>query len=81
VPSSEVLNPYNASPTPDESSSPTESSPIDPSSLTDSSPEPLHRSHRSCQHVDLYCLGPITWQGFASTVLSERLLIVMLFFI
>ncbi|WVZ70679.1 LOW QUALITY PROTEIN: hypothetical protein U9M48_019322 [Paspalum notatum var. saurae] len=39
-----------------------------------SSPEQLlRRGHRSRQPVDRYGFGPVTWQGFAGTVLSEPL--------
>ncbi|WVZ90815.1 hypothetical protein U9M48_037077, partial [Paspalum notatum var. saurae] len=33
----------------------------------------LRRDHRSRQPVDRYGFGPVTWQGFAGTVLSEPL--------
>ncbi|WVZ87927.1 hypothetical protein U9M48_034501 [Paspalum notatum var. saurae] len=46
----------------------------DEPSPTASSPEQLlRRGHRSRQPVDRYGFGPVTWQGFAGTVLSEPL--------
>jgi hypothetical protein len=70
LPSSDVLNPSDASSSPG-STSLTKLF-VEPSSPSNSSTELLLRcSHRSCQLLDLYGFGPVTWQGFVSTILSK----------
>ncbi|WVZ82658.1 hypothetical protein U9M48_029900 [Paspalum notatum var. saurae] len=45
----------------------------EPSPAASSPEQLLRRGHRSRQPVDRYGFGPVTWQGFAGTVLSEPL--------
>ncbi|WVZ84953.1 hypothetical protein U9M48_031919 [Paspalum notatum var. saurae] len=45
----------------------------EPSPAASSSEQLLRRGHRSRQRVDRYIFGPVTWQGFAGTVLSKPL--------
>lgn len=74
MPSSDVLNHSDAS-----ASLVGSSSPIEPSSPSDSSPESLLlHSHESCQPIHLYGFGPVTAQGFPVLFF---LIILMLFFI
>ncbi|WVZ81453.1 LOW QUALITY PROTEIN: hypothetical protein U9M48_028828, partial [Paspalum notatum var. saurae] len=45
----------------------------EPSPAASSPEQLLRRGHRSRRPVDRYGFGPVTWQGFAGTVLSEPL--------
>ncbi|WVZ81917.1 hypothetical protein U9M48_029243 [Paspalum notatum var. saurae] len=60
-------------PTSDEPSSGPSEPFFDEPSPAASSPEQLRRGHRPRQPVDRYGFGPVTWQGFAGSILSEPL--------
>ncbi|WVZ52520.1 hypothetical protein U9M48_003568 [Paspalum notatum var. saurae] len=60
-------------PTSDEPSSGPSEPFFDEPSPAASSPEQLRRGHRPRQPVDRYGFGPVTWQGFVGSVLSEPL--------